>query len=363
MGHGTQIVPGARSMTSSRPQAGVALLTALLIVALVAVSAVSIVRGQFLNLHRAENLLHGDQAYVYALGVESWALGMLTRDARQDEAAALPIDAATESWNAPLSQTEVEGGSVAGRIEDLQGRFNLNNLAGQGDGSNARQLAYLQRLLRQLQLDPALAAAIADWLDADVDTRYPDGAEDLAYMRGDRPYRTNNGYMGEPSELLLIAGITPAVYQRLAPYVVALPQPTTINVNTAPLPVLAALSDTLDPQSLEAALAVREQRGFASVDAFLEAVGMEAQPAAVPVGNRAVVDENWPGSGQPGHNPEGGNLPGTDISALIGTSSDFFLVRARARVDRSEVRLHSVIWRQGSRGPQIIARTRQPFDS
>jgi len=171
--------------------------------------------------------------------------------------------------------------------------------------------------------------------------------------------------MGDVSELLLVQGITPEVYRRLAPYVVALPQPTAINVNTAPLPVLAALSETLDPQSLRAVLAAREQRGFASVDAFLETLGMEAGQAAVAVGNRAVSDRNWPEPVQPGHNPEAGNIPGTDtdISPLIGTASNFFLVRARTRVDRSEVRLHSVVWRQGNRGPQIIARTRQPFDS
>lgn len=350
-------------MNFASRQQGVALLTALLIVALVAVAAIGIVNAQFLNLRRAENLLHGDQAYVYALGVENWALGMLTRDAQQDEAAALELDALTEAWNAPLAKTEVEGGSVAGRIVDLQGLFNLNNLLAQREDGGQPHLGYLQRLLRQLQLDPQLAAAIADWLDADIDTRYPGGAEDLAYMRAALPYRANNGFMADRSELLLVQGITPDVYRRLAPYVVALPQPTTINVNTAPLPVLAALSESLDAQTLEAAMAARQQRGFDSVAAFLKAVGVEDQERGEDLGQRATAEQNWPGPGPTGHNPETHATTATDISALIGTSSDYYHVRARARVDRSEVRLHSVIWKQGPRGPQVIARARQPFDS
>lgn len=348
-------------MNGVQRQRGVALLMALLIVALATVAAVSVAKDQFLHARRAQNLLHSDQAYVYALGVERWGLGVLSKDSRQDTAATLRMDAVTEPWNTPLAQTEVEGGSVAGRLEDLQGRFNLNNLADGDAQDQLRQLAYLQRLLRVLELDPALAAAIADWLDSDVDTRYPGGAEDLAYMRGELPYRTGNGAMGDSSELLLVAGITPAVFERLAPYVTALPRGTAINVNTAPAPVLRALSDQLDPQALEAALAVREQRGFRSVEAFLQAVGME--PAASDTDPEAPPGANWPPPGQAGHNPNAESLADTGLTGLITTFSDYFLVRARARVAESDIRLHSVLWRQGPRGPAVIARTRVPFAS
>ena len=344
-------------MNTVRRQRGVALLMALLIVALATVTAITITRDQHLNLRRAQNLLHGDQAYLHALGVESWARGVVAKDLRNDVAANLRMDALTESWNAPLPQTDVDGGAVAGQIEDLQSRFNLNNLIATGGsdaGAAQHQLAYLQRLLRRLELDQALAQAIADWLDPDIDTRYPDGAEDLAYMRGEPPYRTANVAMQDTSELLLIHGITPQIYARLAPYVTALPPPTTINVNTAPAPVLLALSDGIDEASLDAALLMRQNQGFATPAAFLNAAGLDADL-------HATIKESAQSDIEPLHNRAPGPAPTQQIESLIGVASDFFLVHARAQVDRMEIRLDSVIARHGTDGPHVISRTRQPY--
>ena len=63
------------------------MLMALLIVALATVTAITITRDQHLNLRRAQNLLHGDQAYLHALGVESWGRGVVAKDLRYDVAA------------------------------------------------------------------------------------------------------------------------------------------------------------------------------------------------------------------------------------------------------------------------------------
>ncbi len=353
-------VPGARRMMQTGRQRGVALLTALLIVALAAVAAAAISRDQFLDLHRVQNLLYADQAYEHALGVEDWGRGVLLKDLQHDQSTNAQMDAPGEAWSVPLPSTAVEGGSVQGRIEDMQGRFNLNNLvavpATQGD-TTGLQLAYLQRLLLVLELDPALAQAIADWLDTDVDARFPGGAEDLTYMRANPPYRSGNAPMGDISELLLVHGITPKIYARLAPYVTVLPNPTPINVNTAPAPVLLALSSEFNDHTVEAVMAARAAGGFADVPAFFAAIGLgpEASGAAAPPSGAVAVE---PGNAQSA--PATGS-PTEQIAQLIGVRSDFFMVHAQTQVDRIEVQLNSLIARGAIDGPKVIARTRVPY--
>ena len=58
-------------------QQGIALLTALFIFSLVAIAAVSMAERQSLDIRRTENMLHYDQAYMYALGGEKWAVRLL----------------------------------------------------------------------------------------------------------------------------------------------------------------------------------------------------------------------------------------------------------------------------------------------
>ncbi len=347
-------------MMQSKRQRGVALLTALLIVALAAVAAAAISRDQYLDLHRVQNLLYADQAYEHALGVEDWGRGVLLRDLQHDQSTNAQMDAPGEAWSVPLPSTAVEGGSVQGRIEDMQGRFNLNNLVAvptsQGEASEL-QLAYLQRLLLVLELDPALAQAIADWLDTDVDARYPDGAEDLTYMRASPPYRSGNTPMGDVSELLLVQGITPKIYARLAPYVTALPNPTRINVNTAPAPVLLALSADIDDHMVETVMTARAAGGFADVPAFFAATGLGPETAGA----------DGPASGKVAVEPTNAkSVPAADspveqIAQLIGVRSDFFMVHAQTQVDRIQVQLNSLIARGAINGPQVIARTRVPY--
>ncbi len=347
-------------MMHTKRQGGVALLTALLIVALAAVAAAAISRDQFVDLHRVQNLLYADQAYEHALGVEDWGRGVLLKDLQHDQSTNAQMDAPGEAWSVPLPSIAVEGGLVQGRVEDLQGRFNLNNLValpGPRGDTTGLQLAYLQRLLLVLELDPALAQAIADWLDTDVDTRYPDGAEDLTYMRANPPYRSANAPMGDISELLLVHGITPQIYARLAPYVTALPDPTPININTAPAPVLLALSADFNDHTVETVMTARAAGGFVDIPAFFAAIGLGpgTTGAAAPASGRAAVE---PDNVQ--------SAPATDspteqIAQLIGVRSDFFMVHAQTQVDRIQVQLNSLIARGAIDGPQVIARTRVPF--
>ena len=65
-------------MNADRQQ-GVALITALLVVAIAAVAAVSMASRQQLDIRRTGGLLHGEQAWAYVNGAETWARAVLRR--------------------------------------------------------------------------------------------------------------------------------------------------------------------------------------------------------------------------------------------------------------------------------------------
>lgn len=244
-------------------QRGVALLTALLIVSLAATAAVAMASRLQIGIRQTGNTLQFEQASLYVDGVESWACRVLQEDRQDNE-----LDHDGEDWATQLPPMPVEGGAVAGSIEDLQGRFNLNNLVRDGTVDSAALLRF-RRLLQILETDPAIAEALADWLDGDAEVRFPDGAEDSVYLGMERPYRAANRRMVSASELRLLPGVTAEVLERLYPHVTALPEPTTLNVNTAGAELLMSLSDEIDRATAEALIAARGEEGYASVDEFV----------------------------------------------------------------------------------------------
>ena len=84
---------------------------------------------------------------------------------------------------------------------------------------------------------------MADWIDQDShDPNMPEGAEDGTYLSQNPPYRTANGLVVTTTEMMALPGMTRDEFERIRPYVAALPAGTPINVCTAKAPVLAMLS-------------------------------------------------------------------------------------------------------------------------
>ena len=138
-------------------------------------------------------------------------------------------------------------------MEDMQGRFNLNNLAHvvrRRTGRSFRirsRCEQFQRLLVSVGLEPKWAGIARDWIDADDQPGEPDGAEDAVYTSQTPPYRTGNWPMMSPSELMNMPGFGADRYRKIAPYVTALPTATAkINICTAPALVLESLADNLN---------------------------------------------------------------------------------------------------------------------
>jgi general secretion pathway protein K len=253
-------------MSSRRQQRGVALITAVLVVAIGMMIAVNLMWEGRLDLRRAESALAADQGLLYVQGAEAWAADIL----RQDLVDSPDADHLGEQWAIELPPLPVDGGAIRGRLEDLQARFNLNNLVGSDGMEDQLARRQLERLLNSLEIDPALAGSVVDWLDPDTELRFPTGGEDVVYTGQDPPYRTANSMITSTSELMAITGFDREMYQRLAPYVTVLPRGTKLNVNTASDVVLASLSDDLDLATATALIEERANEAFLDIDATFE---------------------------------------------------------------------------------------------
>ena len=228
-------------MNGPHRQRGVALLIALLAVALALVLIGSLLDRGELALARTRNVLRGEQAIAYSEGLEAFAAQVLMRDL--DESPGL--DTFSDSWAIPLPPQEVPGGTLSARMSDLNGCFNLNNLVSPSTAEATLWRKRLDNLLVALELDPSLAGAIVDWLDADGNIDSEGGAEDSAYLAQAVPYRTANRVFAHVSELRLVRGVSGEVYARLAPEVCALPPGTALNLNTASTAVLMSLDSRM----------------------------------------------------------------------------------------------------------------------
>jgi general secretion pathway protein K len=252
-------------------QRGVALITAVLMVALATILAVEVGFRGFLDQRRAGTLFAMDQAFQIALGAEAWAADFLKKDLQESQ-----TDHLGEIWARPLPPLPIDGGgTVAGRLEDLQGRFNVNNLVNPDGTTNEAAVKQLERILAALQLEPSWAVAIADWIDSDTQPGFPDGAEDSVYTGQDPPHLTANMAVTRVSELMVLPGFGAERYARVRPYLTALPAGTKLNVCTAPGIVLDSLSEGtsefgLDPKNLAVR---REDACFPTLEDLRGALG------------------------------------------------------------------------------------------
>jgi general secretion pathway protein K len=293
-------------------QRGVALIIALILVALATILATKLTFDGFLERRRTTGVMAAEQALHFGLGAEALAADVLVQDLQQSG----PQTMLTSPWAQPTQplpitpQDDPEGepiGTLQGTLEDMQGRFNLNNLAhviptvlpsGTGAAQGAvggvnpstgpqnttqdpQPLEQFQRLLVAVGLEPKWAAIARDWIDADDLPGSPDGAEDQIYTSQTPPYRTGNWPMMSPSELMNMPGFGADRYRKIAPFVTALPTAmATINVCTAPSQVLESLADNLSGEYGPEVLASGRKTGcFPDLNVFRTVVGPKALAA------------------------------------------------------------------------------------
>ena len=266
-----------RRQVASLParQRGVALIMAVLIVALATILAVNVTFRGMVDQRRSANLFALDQGFEVALGAEGWAADILRKDAQDSQ-----TDHLGEIWAKSMSALPIDEGvgTVEGRIDDMQGRFNLNNLVFSDGTTNEKAVKQLERILGMLEIEPAWASAMADWIDADTQPGFPDGAEDSVYTGLEPPHLAANMPITRASEVMVLPEFGADRFRRLQPYVAALPVGTKLNVCTAPGIVLDSLSESqrqfsLDPEDLAKR---RKDACFPTLEELRGALGDEA---------------------------------------------------------------------------------------
>ena len=276
-------------MAPKPSERGAALLTVLLLVAVIAVIAATALERLRLSTRLTANAVALDQARGLAFAAEALATGRVT-DLLQKSPDRVTLDG---GWSGRPYTIPLPNGVATARVSDGGNCFNLNSLVTQLDGqyvADPGTIAQFARLIRLLNVPggESIAAAAADWIDSD-DRALGAGAEDSAYQGLATPYRTANTLMADPSELRAVAGVSDAAYQTLRPWLCTLPRATraTINVNTltpeqAPL-VAMLVPDTLSVGAAAAGLLRRPPGGFSDTQDFWKiyaANGITADPAA-----------------------------------------------------------------------------------
>jgi len=254
-------------MLKNKKNSGVAMITAMMIVAIVSLITINFLWENTLNTRKTISNINRDQAVQVAIGVESWVKELLIQDAKTSES-----DHLDEFWARQLPNLPIDGGSIRAEIYDLQSNFNINNLVKQNGEIDQNQLKFFVRLLSNLNLNPIIANAIIDWIDSDQYTTYPDGAEDDIYMKLNPAYRTANQKMISKSELLAISSINMEIYKVMEPYVTSIPEYSKINVNTASPLLLKSLDDGISDSQVKRLIEERRGTGYDDIAATFKPI-------------------------------------------------------------------------------------------
>ncbi|HET9862312.1 MAG TPA: type II secretion system minor pseudopilin GspK [Steroidobacteraceae bacterium] len=223
-------------MKAHSRQRGVALLVAIIIFAVATTVAAAITYNKAMAARRAAATFTMEQALQAGMAAEALAAIALQNDGPK------PRTETTQDWAQVQPPIEIEGTGVwiQAQLEDLQGRFNLNSLVYWDQQNNTflpdqHQLTVFRTLLNDLDIDMNYADLLVDWIDPDIapSSNSGGGGEDTLYMSQSPPYRPPNYFIWHPSELLALPNFGRENYQKIAPYVTALPYDTQVNVCTA----------------------------------------------------------------------------------------------------------------------------------
>ncbi len=243
-----------------RGERGSGLLLVLMIVVIAGFLVAAMVMSQATSIRRSALLIAHDRAVELLGGFEAWAGVVLRRDRGRGS-----TDNRAEDWARELAPVKTDSGTISGRIIDMQGRVNVNNLV---LGNDALKKLTRERLLRLFDIcgvEPLALVALEDWLDSDDEVR-PMGAEADYYQEQGSLARPANRAVYDLSGLAYLRYMEPEGYSCLRGNISALPAATPVNVNTAGPRVLASLAAGVDVDAVDGMV---PDDGFASMTDFL----------------------------------------------------------------------------------------------
>jgi general secretion pathway protein K len=307
-----------------KAQHGAAVLMALFVATLATLIVSGLFYRQFVMLRTIENQQLVSQSRLLLRGALDWGRAILREDANRSS-----YDALSEPWAQPLAETRLDQlgetgsiaslASIAGSMEDAQGRYNLRNLVENGQ-IVTKELESLRRLASLLQLPEQTADLIAERMMQSQSVAAADDSArpgDMASQDAPRPLP-----LMLPNDIAGVQGISPDAGQRLAPYIVVLDERTPVNANTASAEVIAARVPNLSLAEARNLVAERERISyFNSTGEVRTRLGSK------------------------------GSVVGDDD---LATASRFFFVRGEVKLDRAVTRMEALV-KRGVRGQGVAA--------
>jgi general secretion pathway protein K len=347
------------------------MLVAILLVALGTIIAAAVAYESAMAARRGTATFSFDEALLVGQGAEALAAYGLKTVMEQSKpgAGSNTRDVyPAQPWAQPVGPLEVVPGvTLEASLEDMQGRFNLNwlvdygaspfgggntpggnnqNTTGMGSGlgpnnsnpgltgatPNAGAIKAFNKLLEELQIEPKWADLIVDWIDSD-NMPQTSGAEDSAYLGQNPPYLAANRYLTSTSELLALPKFGRENFDKLAPYISALPPGTKLNICSAPAQVLDAFSTTSTFTTGDGGAGLAKNRESAP--------GCFPDLASYKTQNLDANDLQLAGDGR------------------FGTTSQYFRLSSLVTIGSTEFNLYSLLYMEGP--PYLIHPIQRSF--
>ncbi len=291
----------AASLPPKKGERGAALLTVLLLVAVMAVIASLMLERLSLATSLAANGQSLAQARLYSVAAENLAISRIVQLAGADPARTTNAT----GWVGREFTLPFENGLARGRVTDGGNCFNLNSVV-MGENGNYRRNNTGVQQFRSLMVAlgirggdaDGVADSLNDWIDSDQSPQRA-GAEDGYYAGLDVPYLTAGNLVADITELRAIKGVTPDIYAALRPWICALPEaelsPININTLTPDQSVLLVMlaPDVVEPRRAIDILSARPAGGFVGTLDFWQQLARDPERISPTITTQTQVKTRW----------------------------------------------------------------------
>ncbi|HSW70251.1 MAG TPA: type II secretion system minor pseudopilin GspK [Gammaproteobacteria bacterium] len=281
---------------------GAAIIVALFVTALVAAAALAMIEHLALDTRRTELIQNDNQANLYAAGSIAWAIEQLITDWKQQQPQKL-IDR-TPIISPP---DEINHAKISSIIYDAEGNLNLNNLTDTSLQPVMVRLIQLAAPNVNASAAKNIVSALVDWITPGIH----ESSFDQYYEKLNPPYRAAHHPMASVSELRLVQGMTADLYEKLLPFVTALPDKTKLNINSIPIPVLMSFSPAITLETAKAFDLFRKQKPITNLDVLANFAAIKNSP----------------------------------VSSYLTLSSDFFLLTTHVTIETQTLTLNTLLMR------------------
>jgi general secretion pathway protein K len=345
-----------RQLAKHKRQGGVVLIVVVLAIVLMVTLLTIMIEDQHIFIRRLGNQKVAEQGYQYSQGLNAWAERVLNDDdnrtidhlgekwakfglpeeddnGEDGETESFSLDrstAAAEQEDKEEKEATIDFGidGLEVSIDDLQGRYNLNNLAvKEPQAANGQKRIFLNLLglleIGEFDQRDRLHGALVDWIDEN-DLSGPNGFESGDYGSKRVPYFAADQKLTSIGELRFVEGFTEDVINTLRPFVTVLPvENAKININTTTVEVLASLNGATvtDTSSVAGFLATRLDPDFQGFSQITDA-GTAIIAASV--------------------------VPSQAIAGMMQVNSQFFQINAKVTLGSSVFCMETLVLRESS---------------